>query len=141
MDIYRLIKLCGVLVGLWVVYVVALGNFRSGITAERPSYNVVDFEKDFSQKSNPNPIVELAKERGWNDSGRFTTSDGAKHLEQEYERKRWIAFGCLAIALISASAIVFTGYRLWDSWLLGIAVVIFGPLAIDWGMSRLNSDG
>lgn len=140
MDIYRLIKLCGLLVGLWVVYVVALGNFKSGITAERPRYNVVAFEREFGQNAKAIPIVELAKERGWNDSGHFTTADGAKVLEREYEHKRWIAFGCLAIALTSASGIVFTGQRIWDSWILGVAVVIFGPFAIAWGMSRLKTD-
>lgn len=141
MDFYRLIKSCGLLVGLWVVYVIMLGNFKSGITAERPRYNVVDFDKDFGQNAKPIPIDELAKERGWNDSRHFTTAEGAKDLEREYEHKRWMAFGFLAIALISASAIIFTGQRIWDSWILGVAVVIFGPIAIAWGMSRLKTDG
>lgn len=141
MDIYRLIKLCGLLVGLWIVYVISLGNLRSGITAERPRYNVVDFDKDFGRNARAIPVVEIAKERGWNDSGVFATFDGAKIMEREYEHRRWIAFGSLAIALISAAAIVFTGYRIWDSWILGVAVVIFGPLAIAWGMSRLKVDG
>ncbi len=139
-DFYRVIKLCGLLVGLWGVYVVALGKFKSGITAERPHYNVVDFERDFGQNTKPIPIAELAKERGWNDSGHFITSEGAKILEREYEHKRWIALGFLALALISASAIVLTGQRIWDSWILGVAVVIFGPLAIAWGMRRLKTE-
>ncbi len=49
-----------------------------------------------------------------------------------------MAFAYLAAALVAASAIAITAYQLWDSWLLGIAVIIFGPLAIAWLMSRMN---
>lgn len=140
MDIYRLIKICGILVALWVIHVVAFGIFRSGVAAKTPRYNVVDIEKEFSQSHDARPIVEIAKERGWDASAPFVSAGGAKELEREYEHKRWIAFAALAIALISASALVFTGYRIWDSWLLGLAVVIFGPFAIAWGMSRIKSE-
>ncbi len=55
-DIYRIIKLCGMLVGLWIVYFFGLSAFRSGVTAKPPRYNVVDFEKvgfakEFEKKS------------------------------------------------------------------------------------------
>jgi hypothetical protein len=84
------------------------------------------------------PIVEIAKERGRAASAPFVSEDGAKQLDQQYQRKRWVAYGSLLVALNSAAGMVVTGYRIWDSWLLGLAVVFFGPIAVAWGMSHLQ---
>lgn len=138
MDIYRLIKLCGLLVGLWVGQVVALGQFRSGMAAIPPRYNVVDFDGEFGRLDSDRPIDEVAKERGWDTRAPFVSEDGARQLEQKYQRGQRVAYCSLLFALISAAGTVVTGYRIWDSWLLGLAVVIFGPIAIAWGMSRLR---
>lgn len=138
MDIYRLIKFCGLLVGLWVVQVVGVGAFRAGIDAKPPRYNVVDLKMELGRVDADRPFVEIARERGWDASASFVSEDGARQLEQQYQRKQWVAYASLFAALISAAGMVFTGYRIWDSWLLGLAVALLGPLAIAWGMSRLK---
>lgn len=138
MDIYRLIKLCGLLVGLWVAQVVGLGHFRSGMMAQPPRYNVVDLQVELGRMDSGRPFVEIAKERGWDASAPFVSEDGAKELEQQYQRNRWSAFAGLFIALISAAGLLFTGRRIWDSWLLGLAVVLLGPVVVAWGISRLK---
>lgn len=60
MDIYRLIKLCGLLVGLWVVQVVGLEQFRIGIAAKPPRYNVVDLKMELGSVDPDRPLVEIA---------------------------------------------------------------------------------
>jgi hypothetical protein len=59
-DIYRLIKLCGLLVGLWVVQVVGLEQFRIGIAAKPPRYNVVDLKMELGSVDPARPLVEIA---------------------------------------------------------------------------------
>ena len=137
-DIYRLIKLCGLLVGLWLVQVFGLGQFRSGMAAKPPRYNIFDFDGESGRLDSKRPIDEIAKQRGWDARAPFVSADGAKQLELKYQRERWLAYGSLVAALASAAGTVVTGYRIWDSWRLGLAVVLFGPVAIAWGMSRLK---
>lgn len=138
MDIDRLIKLCGLLVGLWVVQVVGLGQFRSGMAAKPPRYHVVDFEAELGRMDPGRPFVEIAKERGWDASAPLVSEDGARELEQKHRQKRWVAYAGLFVALAAVFGIVFTGRRIWDSWPLGLAVVFFGPVAVAWGMNRLR---
>jgi hypothetical protein len=141
-DIYRLIKLCGVLVFLWVVEVIALGEFRSGLAAEPPVYNVVDnLLTAFSGKDGSRPMAEIAAERGWDASASFVEPWRAQELENEYRWTKRKAWGALFLALLAGAGITIIGRRIWDSWPLGIAAAILGPVGIAWGMHELKNKG
>ena len=139
-DIARPIKCCILLLCLWLTFSIGMDEFRLHIRLERPRYTVVDFETEMSVTDHATNLKDLAKERGWPDASHFTTADGAKDLEQEYSHTRWVAYGSFAVAIISALAIVITARRLWDDWWMGLAILIFGPLAIVWGARRIEVD-
>ena len=130
MDIYRLILICGALTATWLVQIVGLSSFRQAVQQGPPEVNVVDFEKDFTEEEATRPLVEVADERGWDVSKDFVSVDEAERLLQEHRRKQWLG---LAAGIIGAALTVFLGYRLWDSWMLGVATVLCGPLAIAFG--------
>ena len=142
MDIYRLIKFCGILVFLWVVKILLLENFRSGLATNPPAYNVVDnFETLFEGEDSSRPLVEVYPERGRGGSVVLVEAWRAEELENEYiwvKRKAWMS---LLLALMTGVGIATIGQYIWDSWPLGIAAAILGPAGIAWAMYELKDKG
>ncbi|MGE9271224.1 MAG: hypothetical protein ACQKBU_10510 [Verrucomicrobiales bacterium] len=84
-------------------------------------------------------MIEFAAERGWDASTSFVEPRHAQELENEYrwtKRKAWVA---LLLALGAWAGIATNGWRIWDSWRLGISAAILGPVGIVWSMNRLNN--
>ena len=133
-NIYRLIGMCVVVVAAWCVQVVGLSNFRTEVKNGPPKMNIVDFEKDFSGEDSDRPLVEP----GYDMSAPFVSADVAEERIEEHQRKKWL--GLLA-GILGASGVFLAACKLWDDWIIGIACVLFGPLAIAWGIQRSNRNG
>ncbi len=136
MDIYRLIKICGILVILWVIQIVAFSNFQRALRTGPPTFNIVDMEKFCLECKDPRPLVVIAAEKGWDMHKEFTSAQEAAARVKAFQRKKWTN---LVIALLGVTATMFTAYRLWESWLGAILIVFFGPAVIAFVARRYAS--
>ena len=134
-DIYRLIGICGIVVAGWVAQVMGLHTFMDEVRDGPPRMNVVDFDKDFSGEDAQRPLVEVARERGWDVNAMFVTPEEARRRIADHERKKWLGL----FAGIGGVIVVFwSAYRLWGDWLTALVCVVAGPVGIAWGIHRSN---
>lgn len=133
-DIYRLIGMCLLVVFAWFAQVVGFSTFWREFSDGPPAMNVVDFDKDFSDEEMNRPLADL----GYDLSVSFVSARVAEERIAEHQRRKRV--GLLA-GILGAIGVFFVAYKLWEDWIMGVACVFVGPLAIAWGMQRLNRSG
>jgi hypothetical protein len=136
MDFYRLIKICGMLTGLWLVQFASLRHFQQNHRKEPPRYVVVDFEKWLASIAPDQPVVDLAAAQGLDLSVPWVSPDAAREIDRKHHRSIALAWSALALGLSAAGITLWISHRLWGNWLLGIPAVILGPIGIAWTVKK-----
>jgi len=137
MDIYRLIKLCGIVTIAWVIQTFGFSFYRTELRSGPPIFNVLPTDTWFEDSKDNRPLSEVCAERGWKLSRPFATAEQAKREFAEY-RLRKLKY--LAIGVFGAVLTFVTAWRFWESWLVALACVFLGPVAIAYGARQTSFD-
>ena len=124
-DLYRIIRLCGILVFGWLVQVFGFGHFRSCIRDGPPRFQIVDFGSMMSLDGKP--VAKVLAEQTRETRVSLVSKERAAELVRTHQLKQW---GGLTAGLCGLSIVAWSAWVLWGSWGAVVGAVVFGPAAI-----------